>query len=46
MYKLIPIDYSQREYVRRLSDGATIPADPANSDYAEYLEWLEEGNTP
>ena len=46
MYKLIPIDYSQREYVRRLSDGATIPADPANSDYAEYLEWVEEGNTP
>mgnify|MGYP003671968433 FL=1 len=46
MYKLIPIDYSQREYVRRLSDGATIPADPANSDYAAYLEWVEEGNTP
>ena len=23
-----------------------IPTDPANSDYIEYLKWLEEGNTP
>ena len=22
-----------------------IPTDPANSDYLEYLEWVEEGNT-
>ena len=32
--------------ILRLSDNAFIPAAPGNRDYREYLEWLEEGNTP
>ena len=32
--------------ILRLLDSASIPADPANTDYAAYLIWLSEGNTP
>ena len=28
------------------SDGAFIPTDPANTDYAAYLQWVEQGGTP
>jgi hypothetical protein len=32
--------------VRRVADGALIPADPLNTDYQRFLEWQEAGNTP
>ena len=32
--------------ILRLADSAFIPPDPANTDYATYLEWVEAGNTP
>jgi hypothetical protein len=32
--------------ILRLADNAFIPPDPANTDYAAYLAWVEAGNTP
>ena len=34
------------ESILRLADNAFIPPDPANTDYAAYLEWVAAGNTP
>jgi len=41
MYQLFPINS-----VIRLDDGMIIPFDPTNTDYQQYLLWLEEGNEP
>jgi hypothetical protein len=48
MYQLQPNDFRGQpaQCIKRLSDNAFIPFDPANTDYQAYLAWLAEGNTP
>lgn len=47
MYKIIKDPFTGEDsVVVRLADMAAIPFDPANTDYQQYLKWLEEGNTP
>ena len=49
MYKLIK-NYKTGivDVVNKQIDGAvlSIPFDPANTDYQEYLKWVAEGNEP
>jgi len=41
-----PFEGAEAQCIKRLSDTAFIPPDPANTDYQAYLAWLDEGNTP
>ncbi len=48
MYKLLK-DSITNEYsnlILKVDSNSFIPKDTANTDYQEYLKWLEEGNTP
>jgi hypothetical protein len=40
-YEILDSNYGNEEQVIMRSDGLYIPADPANSDYQEYLAQLE-----
>jgi hypothetical protein len=48
MYKLSKLNSftGNQDSVLRTADNATIPFDPANTDYQAYLQWFAEGNTP
>jgi hypothetical protein len=46
MYKLINNPLGSINIVLRIEDRTSIPFDPDNTDYQQYLEWLSEGNTP
>ena len=47
MYQLCPdTPIGAATSIKRIADNAFIPFDPANTDYAEYLKSLAEGNTP
>ena len=46
MYKLIKNLTGDVNVVLRITDNAFIPFDPANTDYQQYLKWVEAGNTP
>ncbi len=44
MYKLLPIiEEMQPMAIKRLSDNAFIPFDPANTDYQAFLKYQAEG---
>ena len=50
-YKLLKEYYGNgtsvvRPVVIRKSDNAQIPYEDNNTDYIEYKEWLDAGNTP
>lgn len=37
---------SNANVVLKIDENMTIPFDPANKYYQQYLEWLSEGNEP
>lgn len=47
MYKLPKaLEGWEIKSVIRTTDNVAIPFDKSNTDYIEYLEWINEGNEP
>lgn len=47
MYQLQPdTPMGAATCIKRIADSAFIPHDEQNTDYQEYLKWLEAGNVP
>jgi lipid A disaccharide synthetase len=49
IYKLVTNPFTNEDDIINKIDGnriISIPMKEANTDYQEYLKWLEEGNTP
>jgi hypothetical protein len=46
MYKLLKNQSGQVNSVLLIEQKTSIPFDPANTDYQQYLKWVAEGNTP
>jgi len=48
IYKLYKTIDGKDAVIRSNEDGSMVSFifDPANTDYQQYLKWLEEGNTP
>lgn len=46
MYKTLSQTTDGRSFIRRLSDGACIPFDPANTCAHNFALWLQAGNKP
>lgn len=44
-YTFAPPIPTGQTFIIRDQDGATIPTDPANTDYQAYLAWVADGNT-
>ena len=45
-YKIVADPYTSAPVSVFLDNVGFIPMDPANSDYQQYLAWLEAGNIP
>jgi hypothetical protein len=49
MYKLVKDALGETVCINKSMEDDTnisIPLDPDNTDYQQYLKWVEEGNTP